>query len=104
MTTVNMNSAPIFPWVAKEPKDKAVSKWNNDGMRYEFNVHILSSRDLPDVVAHCVEQKGIIEGGVSSDNERAPALYNVFPRTLRFSIRQQWKQVLASLNLKKFDL
>ena len=101
-----MSSLITFPWVQESSADERPLsfKWTHEGVRHDFHANILSSRAIVDVVTHCMEVKSSIDSALQDNNLLAPALFNVFPRTLKGMLRQEWRQVELDLALNQFDI
>jgi hypothetical protein len=103
---IKMSAVILFPWVPDTTKEeKPLSfKWTHDGVRHDFHANILSSRAIDAVVAHCVEVKSSLESTLQDEDLLPLALFNVFPRTLKSTLRQEWRQVEIDLALDQFDI
>jgi hypothetical protein len=104
-----MNVTVPFPWIVDNDAGQLFPlKWTGQGTRCEFYVPKLSSRAIDVLLAHCVEVKNTIEGELPEEKLCASALFNVFPRTLSKTLRQEWKQLetdsgFSEYNVHEFD-
>ncbi len=88
-----MSTQVLFPWIVTEEEKIYALKWTHNGVRYEFHVPRLKTRAIDEVVAHCLEVRSQIEGELQDEALYAPACFNVFPRTLMTTLKQEWKQL-----------
>jgi hypothetical protein len=100
-----MNAPILLPWVVTTEEERLhAMKWNGQVTRYEFHV----SRAIDVLLSHCIEVKSTIEGELPDAELYAPALFNVFPRTMSKTLRQEWKQLeteseLIDFTIQEFD-
>jgi hypothetical protein len=99
-----MSSSTLFLWIPVTDEEKPLAlNWTHNGVRYEFHVPILSSRTICRGGSWHRGQEHYCRRAADEDHH-VTEFINVFPRTLKYTIRQEWKQLEADSGFQEYNV
>ena len=86
----------VFPLIPPDIEGTETTiKWSQANTRYEIVVKILDDIDIAILLPHCLDVRQKVLQTVTTQANKGPSLFKVFPRTLSHILSSVWDNILV---------